>query len=195
MEDLHEKDVILLAQKGNIPAFETLVRKYDRQILRLAYQMLNHVQDAEDVYQEIFLLVFRKLHRFQFRSEFSTWLYRVAVNACINYRKKKSRSRELFRHAEYDGEMRERQKTYVDGGQTPEDQMLNRELAVKISRAVGTLPDRQKSVFLLRHYHGKKLQEIAQILGCSEGTVKNSLFRATRKMQQQLKKYKLHPEG
>src|SRR3990172_7679359 len=86
-----EKAIIKEAQRGNLLAFESLVKKYDRKVLQLAYSMVNNTEDAEDVYQEVFVRVYKNLDRFKFKSEFSTWLYRVVVNYCINYQKGKKR--------------------------------------------------------------------------------------------------------
>ena len=190
MIDNQEKRFIEQAQEGDAVAFEALVKKYDRQILRLIFQMVNHIQDAEDVYQEVFVRVYRKLNRFQFRSEFSTWLYRVAVNTCINFRKKKMRQKNI-ESGEPDGEFGDGwEKSLPEKSHNPEEQILNKELSRQINTAIDQLSDKQRTVFILRHYHGQKLKEIAGIMECKEGTVKNYLFRATQKMRQQLEPYK-----
>ena len=180
--------IIREAQAGSLVAFEALVRRYDRQVLRLAHAMLNNFEDAEDIYQEVFVKIYEKLGRFNFRSEFSTWLYRVAANHCLNYRKKRGRI-----PGSNQGEQTEADPGWrmvpATGAATPEDALLNDELSQQIECAMNTLPERQRLVFVLRHFHGKKLKEIAGILQCSEGTVKNTLFRATRKMQDALAEY------
>ncbi|MDZ7343905.1 MAG: sigma-70 family RNA polymerase sigma factor [candidate division KSB1 bacterium] len=83
--------MIRRAQEGDGTAFEALVQMHDRQVLKLAVQMLNHLEDAQDVYQKIFIKVFCNLPSFRFESEFSTWLYRIVINQCINYRQWRSR--------------------------------------------------------------------------------------------------------
>lgn len=183
-----EKAVIKEAQRGNIMAFETLVKTYDRQVLQLAYSMVNNAQDAEDIYQEIFVKVFKSLSQFKFKSEFSTWLFRVVVNYCINFRKKRERRQTISLENEMTGS--ESQMAFVkEAATTPERDVLNTELNQEIEQALEKLSEKQKTVFILRHYHGHKLKEISKIMVCSEGTVKNYLFRAHQKMQQLLYSY------
>lgn len=184
-----EKALIKEAQMGSIAAFESLVRQYDQQVLQLAFSLVHDVQDAQDIYQEVFVRVFRNLKRFQFRSQFSTWLYRVVVNYCINFNKKKRRAKFFSLNSENENGEAPWSATLKGVEINPEDSMLNQELSVKIESAIAQLSPKQKAVFVLRHYQGMKLQEIANILKCSEGTVKNYLFRATRKMQSLLKEY------
>jgi RNA polymerase sigma-70 factor (ECF subfamily) len=187
--DQSEQALIKEAQRGNIVAFESLVKRYDKQVMQLAYNMVNNTNDAEDIYQEVFVRVYKKLHHFHFRSEFSTWLYRVVVNYCINFRKKKGRAK--FYPLEGDAVENENHGKVTFKGQdmNPEESVLNQELSDQITAALDKLSLKQKSVFVLRHYHGHKLQDIAKIMNCSEGTVKNYLFRATQKMQRLLKEY------
>ncbi|MFQ5675714.1 MAG: RNA polymerase sigma factor [bacterium] len=185
-----EKALIKEAQRGNIVAFETLVKNYDRQVLRLAYSMVNNTHDAEDIYQEVFVRVYRSLPRFQFKSEFSTWLYRVVVNYCINYQKKGRRRLKTYSiDRDFCGDEDSWKLVVKSEDSNPEQSFLNVELSKEIDQALECLSPKQKAVFVLRHYHGEKLREIARILKCSEGTVKNYLFRATQKMQSLLKDY------
>ena len=185
-----EELLIRKAQRGSLSDFESLVKKYDEKIARLIYNMLNNTEDAEDVYQEVFLKVFQSIHKYRFGSKFYTWLYRIAVNTCINYRKKRSsRSFEMLEEvattsaANWD-------LLFKSSEENPEEAMLNLELHEKISSSIENLSPKQRAVFVLRHYHGHKLSEIAEILNCSEGTVKNYLFRSIQKMKAGLKNYR-----
>lgn len=182
-----EARLIRQAQAGNAIAFAQLVALHDRRVLQLAYQLLNDHGDAEDVYQEVFINVYRKLSSFRFESAFSTWLYRIVVNLCINYRKSRTRresheSRSL--EVEDDAHVPLR-ATSLD----PERELINRELGEQISEGIAALSDKQRAVFVLRHFHGHKLQDIAKILDTAEGTVKNYLFRATQHLQKRLREY------
>ena len=184
-----EKVLIKEAQRGNVLAFESLVKNYDRHVLQLAYNMVSNTQDAEDIYQEVLVRVYKNLHRFEFKSEFSTWLYRVVVNYCINFQKKSRRLKAYSIDNEFQDGDESWQKTIKSDAQNPEQSFLNVELSGEIETALQQLSPKQKTVFVLRHYHGHKLKEIAGILKCSEGTIKNYLFRATQKMQRLLKEY------
>ncbi|MGH7597213.1 MAG: RNA polymerase sigma factor [bacterium] len=189
---MEEREIRLIrrAQEGDGAAFEALVQIHDRQVLKLARQMLNNLEDAQDVYQEIFIKVFRSLPSFRFESEFSTWLYRIVVNQCINYRQWRSRRRFLSFDTHNTDE--EKPSAYLppDRNPDPEKAALNQELGREIALAMESLSEKQRAVFVLRHFHGQKLQEIAKSLGCAEGTVKNYLFRATQHMQQKLREYR-----
>ncbi|MFQ6114001.1 MAG: RNA polymerase sigma factor [bacterium] len=184
-----EQALIKEAQRGNIVAFESLVKRYDKQVMQLAYNMVNNASDAQDIYQDVFVRVYNNLHRFRFKSEFSTWLYRVVVNYCINFRKRRGR----MKFYSLDGEVNKNEghwkNTFKGQDISPEESVLNQELSDQITAALSKLSLKQQSVFILRHYHGHKLQDIAKIMNCSEGTVKNYLFRATHKMQKLLQEY------
>ncbi len=184
-----EKALIKEAQRGNILAFESLVKNYDRHVLQLAYNMVNNTQDAEDIYQEVLVRIYKNLHRFEFKSEFSTWLYRVVVNYCINFQKKRRRLKTYSIDKEFQNGDENWKKSVKSEEQNPEESFLNLELSREIEAALQQLSPKQKTVFILRHYHGHKLKEIAEIIKCSEGTVKNYLFRATQKMQRLLREY------
>ncbi len=189
--DSEEKAIIREAQRGNVLAFESLVKKYDRQVLRLAYSLLSSRQDAEDVYQEVFVRVYRKLPDFRFKSEFSTWLHRVVVNYCINHQRKAKRNLFFSLDKSLDPDSEGWKETLASNEQNPEERAVNQELACEIETALAQLSAKQKAVFVLRHFHGHKLKEIATIMQCSEGTVKNYLFRATSKMRTLLQQHAL----
>lgn len=188
--DEREIRLIKRAQEGDGAAFEALVQLHDRQVLKLARQMLNNVEDAQDVYQEIFLKVFRSLPSFRFESEFATWLYRIVINQCINYRQWRNRRRFLSFDSPHEEEESGASYLPPDKSPDPEKAALNQELRREIALAMESLSDKQRAVFVLRHFHDQKLQDIAKTLGCAEGTVKNYLFRATQRMQEKLREYK-----
>lgn len=186
--DEEEKDLIHRAQEGNNWAFEKLIRKYDRRILALALQLVGNTEDAKDVYQEVFMRVYRKLHRFRFESDFYTWLYRIAVNCAISYRKRRTRQRFWPIEGTEQG-VKVGEYTPSDSGPTPDTSVLTSELNEQIEAVIETLPVMQRAVFVLRFFQEFKIKEIAQITGCSEGTVKNYLFRSTQKMRDNLSSY------
>ena len=181
--DRNEELLIKRAQRGNLEAFEKLVHQYDARIMKIAYDMLNNVEDARDVYQDIFIKVYRAIGKFRFQSEFYTWLFRIAINTCINFRKKRKESKNISLDQIKDHEGTYWEMNWNAKEIDPEKQVLNQELNEKINKGIGKLSNQQRAVFVLRHYHGYKLKQIAEIMECSEGTVKNYLFRATRKMQ------------
>ena len=189
---LEERALVAEAQAGNRAAFEELVRRYDRDVLRLALNLMKRPEDARDVYQDAFLKVYRNLHRFRFECSFYTWLYRIVTNVCLDHlRRRQSRPEDQAPegnavHQEDGGtDFFERQKEHrptLD----PERSMMGKELGAQIATAMARLSPRERVVFEMKHYQGLKLRATGDALGTSEETVKNSLFRATRKLRNQL---------
>jgi RNA polymerase sigma-70 factor, ECF subfamily len=189
---LDERCLVAEAQAGNRSAFEELVRQYDRDVLRLALNLMKRPEDARDVYQEAFLKVYRNLHRFRFECSFYTWLYRIVTNVCLDHlRRRQARPEDQapeangHHHEEGITDFFERQREHrptLD----PERRLFGREIQERIASAMERLSPRERVVFEMKHYQGLKLRAIGDALGTTEETVKNSLFRATRKLRSQL---------
>ncbi len=185
-----EQLLVRQAQAGNRPAFEELVRRYDRDVLRLALNLVRGSEDARDLYQEIFLRVYRNLARFRFECSFYTWIYRIATNVCLDHLRRKNTRKEeqapQLPDAEgvapdfFDRQVEQRSAA------NPERNLLGQELGKHIDAALDGLSPRERMVFELKHYEGLRLRAIGDMLGTSEETVKNSLFRATRKLRASL---------
>jgi RNA polymerase sigma-70 factor (ECF subfamily) len=189
---LDERALVAEAQAGNRAAFEELVRRFDRDVLRLALNLMKRPEDARDVYQEAFLKVYRNLHRFRFECSFYTWLYRIVTNVCLDHlRRRQARPEdqapELSVGVREEGitDFFERQREHrptLD----PERCFIGKEIKNRIALAMERLSPRERIVFEMKHYQGLKLRAIGDALGTTEETVKNSLFRATRKLRQEL---------
>ncbi len=186
-----DQSLIRAAQAGNRAAFEELVHRYDRDVLRLALNLMRRTEDARDVYQEAFLKIYRNLHRFRFECSFYTWLYRVVTNVCLDHmRRRNSRPEDQAPEAaaESDGvsaDFFDRQKERRVTAD-PERHLMDKEIGGQIHAALQMLSPRERVVFELKHYQGLKLRAIGEVLGTTEETVKNSLFRATRKLRTRL---------
>jgi RNA polymerase sigma-70 factor, ECF subfamily len=187
-----ERTLVEQAQAGSRAAFEELVRRYDRDVLRLALNLMKRTEDARDVYQEAFLKVFRNLHRFRFECGFYTWLYRIVTNVCLDHlRRRQARPEDQAPETHpsqfEDGNVDffERQREYR-ATLDPERNLLGQEIKVRLAAAMERLSPRERIVFEMKHYQGLKLRAIGDVLGTSEETVKNSLFRATRKLRTEL---------
>jgi RNA polymerase sigma-70 factor, ECF subfamily len=186
---MDDSALIREAQQGNTSAFEELVRQYDRAVLRLAIHLTGSPEDGQDIYQEAFLRAYINLARFRFECSFYTWIYRIVTNLCLDHlRKKHSRGRDLTTTLSPDGEEEEVLDRVADrrAAASPERNMASLELRQTILGALGRLSPRERMVFELKHYHGLRLRTVAGILNTTEGTIKNTLFRATHKLRMQL---------
>jgi RNA polymerase sigma-70 factor (ECF subfamily) len=184
-----DAQLIRAAQQGNAEAFEQLVEQYDRAVLRLTVHLTGSQEDGQDIYQEAFLRAYINLARFRFECSFFTWIYRIATNLCLDHlRRKRSRRRELTIAFSPDGDEQELLDRIPDQslGANPERNLTGRIVGEHITRALSNLSPRERMVFELKHYHGLQLRTVASILGTTEGTVKNTLFRATQKLRLQL---------
>ena len=191
MRAVNEQALIREAQAGSRTAFEELVHRYDRDVLRLALNLLQRPEDARDVYQESFLKVYKNLPRFRFECSFYTWVYRIVTNVCLDHlRRRNSRPEVQAPDASTEGDAAptdffDRQKVNHIAAD-PERRLMGQEIGQQIARALELLSPRERMVFELKHYQGLKLRAIGEMLGTSEETVKNSLFRATRKLRTHL---------
>jgi len=187
--DVEERNLILSAKEGNVGAFEQLVQRYDRKVFSIASMYVQSAEDAKDIYQEVFVRVYKGIRKFQFRSEFSTWLYRITTNVCLSHRARSKRHAHASideRHDEDEAHGASLKEALADNRSTDQS-MVNAEISERVERALESLSPRQRMVFTLRHYEGHKLREIAAAMNCSEGTVKKYLFTATEKMRTMLK--------
>ena len=187
-EAARERALILRAQRGERAAFEELVRLYEDTVLRLTVQLVRSEEEARDLYQESFLKVYRSLGRFRFQSRFSTWLYRVVMNVCLDHLRRTKRRREVSATPNEEGEgdyfrtlPEERPEL------NPERALRSREISRRLEQALSRLSPRERLVFELRHYQGMKLRTIGDYCGTSEETAKNCLFRATPKLRAELR--------
>ncbi len=185
---LNDTDLIVQAQKGDQSAFEELVYRYDRNVLSIALKYALNEDDAKDLYQEVFIRVYRGLKNFRFQSEFSTWLFRITTNVCLTY---KSRSKEhlkisISNNYNSDDEEDKTMQELIYDGSSPEEISSGSDLGELVNAAVETLSPKQKMTFILKHYEGYKIREIAEMLNCKEGTVKKYLFDAIKNLRKKL---------
>jgi RNA polymerase sigma-70 factor, ECF subfamily len=187
---LDERALVERAQGGDRLAFEELVHRFDRDVLRLALNLTRRIEDARDVYQEAFLKAYKNLHRFRFECSFYTWLYRIVTNVCLDQmRRRNSRPED---QAPENAGVEDSPRDFFDQqrapgqGSDPERRLMGKEIGTRISAAMGRLSPRERVIFEMKHHQGLKLRAIGEMLGTTEETVKNSLFRATRKLRVQL---------
>ncbi len=176
-----ERELILRSRQGDGRAFERLVSPYDRRILSLALDMVGNVEDAQDVFQEALLAAYRGLRGFRMESDFSTWLYRIAVNGAIKFRSQRRRRQELPVGT-----------GPVELGQasdSPDQDVLNAELDAQLNLALEQLSGQERAAFTLCHRQGIRIDQAAKLMDCSTGAVKSYLFRGREKVKKNLQHY------
>jgi RNA polymerase sigma-70 factor (ECF subfamily) len=180
------------AQRGDIEAMSWLYDKYRRRIYNLCLRMLRDQADAEDLTQDVFVQLFRKIDTFRGESAFSTWLHRLAVNMVLmNIRSRNSKRYALI---PIESSNDEDDSLYEELGR--EDEGLRSSLdRMTINGALDSLPPGYRMVFLLHDVHGYEHQEIAEILSCSVGNCKSQLHKARLKMRRHIEKQPLEPRG
>lgn len=168
----NEKDCIDRSLRGDPDAFSSLVIKYQRMIHALTYRMTGSLADSEDLAQETFLQAHRQLANFRSEARFSSWLYRIAVNLCLNWRKRHQRREEVYQqwHASLEP-----------------DAQPDETVAQAVQEALMHLPPKQRAAIVLTIYDGLSHAEAARVLNCSETTVSWRLFAARRKLKSLLK--------
>jgi RNA polymerase sigma-70 factor (ECF subfamily) len=187
MNEVEELSLIRRAQEGDRSAFDALIRLYDQNVLRLALQVVGSPEEARDLYQEAFLKVYRSIRHFRSEAKFSTWLYRVVMNVCLDHLRRQHTRKEVQVPTVEEGEQ-EFFQTVPDDRPTldPERTTHSKEIGQRIQVALDRLNPRERMVFELKHYQGLKLRAIGEICNTSEQTVKNCLFRATQKLRVEL---------
>jgi len=168
------------ARRGDEDAFRRLVERYSSLLFRVAYRITGNPQDAEDVVQETFLKAFRRLHQFEERASFGSWVHSIAVHtACDLLRRRRTQPTPAAPSAE--------DADPFDATPAPDplpDRLLqSREVQDHVGRALEHLSRRERAAFVLRHFEQMTTREIAAALGMDEGTAKQSVFRAVRKLR------------
>lgn len=171
-----EQELIHSARKGDSMAFGELMQAHQDKIYTLCYRMTGNAEDAADLTQEVFLSAWRSLSRFQEQSSFGTWIYRMATNASIDFLRREKRRQVLSMTMEEDSE--ERQAQVPDERYSPHRLLEQKEARQAVADALAALSPEHRQVLVLREMEGLSYQEIGQLLGLEEGTVKSRIARA-----------------
>jgi RNA polymerase sigma-70 factor (ECF subfamily) len=173
------------ALAGDRDAFRALVERHSRTIFRLAYRMTGNEHDAEEVVQEAFLRAYRRLDKFESRANFSTWLYRIAVNCALDLMRVRKRDEE-HRHVEPETESDDAVNAVeqvASEAPSPERVALSGEVGTRVKVALSSLSDTERAAFVMRHCDGLSIEEIGAALGLRTSATKNSIFRAVQKLR------------
>ena len=167
-------------------SFNQLVLRWERPIYALAYRVIGREEDARDVCQETFLRAFRALNGFRGQAKFSSWLYRIALNLCRDWVRKRTADARGPGAGRTRG-ARNGRRTRAGSGPI-EDLVARRELTRVVERAMARLPDEQRTAIILKEYHGLTFQEIADLVGCPLSTVKTRLYQGLAVLRRELAK-------
>ena len=192
MDYPHDPDAALMlrVKQGDREAFEALVEKYKQPVMNLVYRTLPDATEAEDLAQHVFLQVFKSAHRYEVSAKFSTWIFTIARNLCLNEIRRRARhpaeSLDVASAEKEEQPLRqfEDAKTF-----SPPDALLHSELEEKIGAALGALPEKQRTALILCRQEELSYEEIAEVLGCSLSATKSLIHRARETLRQQLKPY------
>ena len=173
-----EQELVQRARAGDEDAFAALVEANQKRIYHLALRLTGNPDDALELSQEAFLHAWRGLDKFQGDSAFSTWLYRLASNVCIDFLRREKRRRSLSMTVSLDDEEGERQAELPDRRYAPEEALERSEARRAVAEGLERLTPEHRQVLVMREIHGLSYAEIAQVLGLEEGTVKSRIARA-----------------
>ena len=177
------------AQAGDRDAFDSLVESYKDIVYAVAYRFARDPDLALDLAQEVFIRAYRGIRSFKGRSRFSTWLYRIATNTCIDFTRRRARSVDSRVVPEEVAEYAGSEPITGRGRDGPDDRVLSGELGEQIQAAIDALPEYHKTVFVLYEIEGMSYKDIATVVGCSIGTVMSRLHYARKKLRAMLRPY------
>ncbi len=180
-----EQELIRRAKNGDHQAFAVLVKQYQRRLAGVALALTRNPDDAAELAQEAFVRAYQNLHQFEFRSSFSTWLYRIVANLAIDFRRRQSRH-VVLRGEEAENELRR----LAGSGDTAFSTAFGGELRTRLRMALDELTPEHRAVILLREVEGLSYEEISETLGCPRGTVMSRLHYARMRLREQLKDFR-----
>jgi len=179
--EISDEALVERFRRGDDSAFEVIVERYQSKVYAIAYRMTRNREDAMDIAQEVFIKAHRGIARWRPLRGFQHWLYRIATNMTIDVLRKRQRRAAVIVDSE-DFSM-DRGVAAPAGSEDPVRNLAIEELGGRIGAAIETLPERQRATVVLRYYEDLSIKEIAAVIGCTEGTVKTHLFRATGKLR------------
>jgi RNA polymerase sigma-70 factor (ECF subfamily) len=184
-----ELALVQAAQKGDVGAFEQLIKKYDRNVFRIAQHITQNREDAEDVVQDAFLKAYQKLDQFQGNSKFYTWIVRIAVNEALMKLRKRKSDKLVSMDEDVETDEGTITREFADWSPNPEQQYNQAELNDILSRTIQGLPASFRTVFVLRDVEGLSTEETAEMLGLSVPAVKSRLLRARLQLRERLSRH------
>ena len=188
-KEIPSEELMARIAKGDEDAFELLVTRHQTSILNLIYRYVGDRTQANDLSQEVFLRVWQAARSYKPQAKFTTWIYRITANLCLN-ELKSSRRKKWLQFLRFGDNLENTvEETLVDDTPSSEDLLLAKERSRQIANALQSLPENQRMALILKRYDDLSYQEIAKILNCSISAVESLLVRAKKSLQEKLKNY------
>jgi len=184
---LKEASLIEQSKAGDIDSFEQLIAAHQKKAFNIAYRILGNLEDANDVTQEALIKAYRGIRNFNGKSSFSTWLYTIVNNACIDFIRKNRKTNVTYLDREYETEEGSYKLQVYGNEETPEELFEKKEVQKLVHEAINKLSYEHRRIIVLRDIEQFSYQEISQILNCSEGTVKSRINRARSNLKMLIK--------
>ena len=181
-----DEALMLQLQAGDLRSFDILVKRWEKRLLNYCYRMVNDIALAEDLRQEVFLRIYRSAKTYRSMAQFSTWMYRIATNLCLDTLAKQQRRKEIPMETYIESGSEGFDEKLIDPSEAPEAAVLKKEIADRVRSALACLPEDQRVVITLRHYHGMKFHEIAEIVECPISTVKSRMAAGMERLSRML---------
>ncbi len=186
---LDDNELVRQYHSGESVAFEELAMRYHTFVLNTCFRFLNDENDAKDATQDIFVKVHFALNKFKPEAKFSTWVYRIVVNHCLNVLRSRKRRKWLLVFSKYSSDFNENINNIKDFKNNPEQNLENKEQQEAITRALTSLNEGYRTAMILHQYQGFSYKEIAEVMGTSVSSIESILFRAKKKLAGLLKDY------
>ena len=186
-KQIQNEELMFRVAEGDESAFQILVERHQASLLNLIYRFIGDRTKSQDLAQETFLRVWQGVRGYSPKAKFTTWLYRIAANLCLNELKASRRKKWLrFFHVDTN-EQTFGEEDFSDGSASPEDLLLLRERDRQLTQALQSLPENQRMALVLKRYDGLSYEEISRVMNCSVSAVESLLVRAKRNLQGKLK--------
>jgi len=184
LQDLRDEELVALCQSGQGEVFEVLVRRYMEKAFRIALDFTHNTEEAKDLSQDAFLRAFSRIKQFDGRSSFYTWFYRLVVNLCLDYTRR--RGRVVWERLENETDGAVAPAGLTDASSGPDQEAMAGETRRRVDLTLEAMPKKQKTAFLLRNHQGLSISDIAKVMKTTEGTVRVYLHRAVATLRQSL---------